>query len=376
MSFTLSAVTASHTVSVTFAINQYIITATAGPNGAIAPAGAATVNYGGSQSYLISPNSGYHIVDVQVDGVSKGPVTTYSFSSVTANHSVSATFAINTYPLTLSGPNGKVTENPAQSVYDSNSVVQLTAIPNLGYHFAGWTGDTSGTGGGTANPLSVTMNGPRTIVAHFAIDTFTISTSAPANAAFSPAGSVIVNYGTDRSFAVTPTPGYHVDSLFVDGVNVGPLTAYTFSNVTSAHSIAATVLINNDNVSTSADGGSGSLRDAILSANAQPGPDTIRILLAGPGVQTISPLSPLPSLHDSVVVDASAMHGLFTLNGSSAGGGTNGLTLMGNNIVVRGLSITQFSGAGIFISGNNNRIGGTAAGDPNVMTSNGVGVTA
>ena len=63
----------------------------------IAPAGVTTVNYGGSQSYTITPDAGYHIADVLVDGSSVGAVTSYNFTNVTANHTISASFAINDY---------------------------------------------------------------------------------------------------------------------------------------------------------------------------------------------------------------------------------------------------------------------------------------
>jgi len=69
-----------------------------------------TVNHGGLAAYAIAPATGYHIADVLVDGVSVGAVTSYTFSNVTANHTISATFAINTYTLTASaGANGSVT---------------------------------------------------------------------------------------------------------------------------------------------------------------------------------------------------------------------------------------------------------------------------
>ena len=51
---------------------DYTITASAGANGTISPSGAVTVSYGASQSFTITPNSGYHVADVKVDGVSQG----------------------------------------------------------------------------------------------------------------------------------------------------------------------------------------------------------------------------------------------------------------------------------------------------------------
>ena len=61
------------------------------------PSGAVAVKYGANKTFTIKPNTSYHVANVLVDGVSVGAVTTYTFSNVTANHTISATFAIK-YP--------------------------------------------------------------------------------------------------------------------------------------------------------------------------------------------------------------------------------------------------------------------------------------
>ena len=62
--YTFNNVTANHTISASFAINAYTITASAGADGNIDPTGAVTVNYGASQTFTITPNTGYHVADV------------------------------------------------------------------------------------------------------------------------------------------------------------------------------------------------------------------------------------------------------------------------------------------------------------------------
>jgi hypothetical protein len=71
---------------------NYTITATAGTGGTISPSGSRSVAKGGNITFTISPNSGYKISDVAVDGASIGVVGSYTFSNVTAGHSISATF--------------------------------------------------------------------------------------------------------------------------------------------------------------------------------------------------------------------------------------------------------------------------------------------
>ena len=86
---------AAKTVTATFNLKSYTITATAGSGGSISPSGTVTVNYSGSQSFTITPDANYTIGNVVVDGVSAGSVTTYTFANVTANHTISVSFTQN-----------------------------------------------------------------------------------------------------------------------------------------------------------------------------------------------------------------------------------------------------------------------------------------
>ena len=52
-----------------------------------------TVNYGGSQSFTITPNANYRIVNVVVDGSNTGSVTSYNFTGITGTHTISASFS-------------------------------------------------------------------------------------------------------------------------------------------------------------------------------------------------------------------------------------------------------------------------------------------
>ena len=92
--YTFANVTASHTISAVYNINPYTISATTGANGSITPSGATAVNCGSNQVYTFTPNSGYVVEDVLVDGVSVGAVTTYTFSNVMVAHTISVTFKV------------------------------------------------------------------------------------------------------------------------------------------------------------------------------------------------------------------------------------------------------------------------------------------
>jgi hypothetical protein len=88
--YTFTNVVATHTIAVTFALNP-VITVTSPTNGVISP-GTVSVTYGGSQTFTITPNSGYDVSVVTVDGISQGAITSYPFTNVIAAHTISATF--------------------------------------------------------------------------------------------------------------------------------------------------------------------------------------------------------------------------------------------------------------------------------------------
>lgn len=84
---------ANKSVTANFNPITFTITATAGAGGIITPSGAIAVNQGANQAFSINPNTGYSIADVSVDTVSMGAISSYTFSNVTANHTINATFS-------------------------------------------------------------------------------------------------------------------------------------------------------------------------------------------------------------------------------------------------------------------------------------------
>jgi len=76
-------------------MEAYQIAVVAGDNGRIAGPGRgnAFILYpGASAPITITPNEGYEVADVTVDGVSVGAVTSYTFENITASHILTATF--------------------------------------------------------------------------------------------------------------------------------------------------------------------------------------------------------------------------------------------------------------------------------------------
>jgi len=79
------------------------ITVTQAANGTISPSTLTGIASGANETFTITPDSGYQIADVLVDGASVGTSTTYIFTSVNGNHSITASFSL--IPVTNPGSN-------------------------------------------------------------------------------------------------------------------------------------------------------------------------------------------------------------------------------------------------------------------------------
>ena len=136
-------ITEAATINVT--LTKYTITATSGENGTITPSGVTEYDCNATSTYTITPNEGYEITDVLVDGISVGAVDSYTFSSLNSNHTISVTFNLQKLRvITVAQPavGGSTT---GDGLYDYNTLVTVTATPNDGYEFVNWTGDITST---------------------------------------------------------------------------------------------------------------------------------------------------------------------------------------------------------------------------------------
>ncbi len=153
-------------------LSAYVITASAGAGGSISPSGQISILAGAGQTFTITPNTGYQIADVMVDGVSQGSITSYTFSSVSVNHTITAFFRSNsstTYTLSVSNNGtgkGSVSVNPSGTSFGAGTQVTLTATPDANSIFSGWSGGCSG----TTLSCQVTMNSNLSVVATYSVD--------------------------------------------------------------------------------------------------------------------------------------------------------------------------------------------------------------
>src|SRR5512143_106892 len=247
--------------TLTFTISTVAPTlmATAGPNGSITPSCALTVATGGNRTFTIMPDAGYRVADVLVDGVSAGALTSYTFTNVQTDHTISATFTLDVYTVTATADvNGSITPSGTMTVNKGDSPT-YTITPDAGYDVQSVIVDGVNKGAVTSYAFaSIAAN--HTINAYFKVKTFTITVSAGTGGNITwPLGTTTLNIGTTQTSTITPTAGYHILDVQVDGVSVGAVGTYTFTNVTNNHTIAATFEANPSYTITTSAGANGTL---------------------------------------------------------------------------------------------------------------------
>ena len=154
--YTFDNVVANHTIRALFSCT-WGITATADTHGSITPSGTVTVGNGESQTFTIAPAAHYHVTDVMVDGVSVGPLTTYTFSGVTASHTIRASFAGDTQTIVASaGSHGSISPSGTVAVPYGGSQT-FTMVAGSGYHVADVRVDGASVGATTRYTFSDVM---------------------------------------------------------------------------------------------------------------------------------------------------------------------------------------------------------------------------
>jgi len=223
------------------AATSYTITASAGTGGTISPYGAVSVPSGGNQKFTITPQSGYIILNVMVDGSSKGAITSYTFTNVLAVHKISVTF-VRSYTITsTAGTGGTISPLGVVSVAVRGSQ-KFMIIPEPGFKIADVKVDGVSKGAITSYTFTNVL-ATHTISATFTtspVIVYTLTSTAGTGGTISPLGTVSVAPGVSQKFIVTPEPGFKISDVKVDGVSKGAITSYTFTNVIAPHQISAT----------------------------------------------------------------------------------------------------------------------------------------
>ncbi len=270
-SYTFYNINDNHTISATFAPKMYTVTVNAGQHGEITP-GTGEFAYGTTPLFHITPDAGYGIVDVTVDGASVGAVNAYTFPALTADHTIAATFAAYQYTINATAGNGGTITPAGNTTLAYNGTQVYTISANAGYHVSDVFVDGASVGAVTSYTFSnVTDN--HIIYAAFEANEYTVTVNQPANCMITP-GTTTVLYGATPAFVVTPNVGFNVTAITVNGSNV-PLAnvpnvngtyTYTFPAISANQTITATMTAKTYTITATA-GANGSINPGTQTVN-------------------------------------------------------------------------------------------------------------
>lgn len=231
-----------------------VITSTAGEHGTISPSGTIIYSLGSSASYVISPETGYKIKKILVDGVeivvtaADGAAQRYEFVDIQKDHTISAEFEQRMFKITVvCGGNGKIEPSTTKD-YAYGSEVAFVITPNDGYVIKDVLIDGVSNAKAKENAKYTFSNlrANHKIEVSFEVVTFTIVSSVGEGGTMSPNQiTTIKNWGENHSVTYTPNDKFVISTIVVDGqaLNLSedvvskPYT-YTFSKITANHVIS------------------------------------------------------------------------------------------------------------------------------------------
>ena len=220
-------------------VTTYTITVTQATGGTISPS-SAVVASGSNQTFTIAPSTGYNINNVTVDGSSQGVISSYTFSNVTQSHTITATFTLQSFTISVSaGFGGSTNPSTNQTVtYGNSQTVMVT--PNSGYY----TQEVDIDGNQVATQSSYTFTNVQAIhslQAFFAkaaaVDSYTVNVSVVGGGTLNAtAGGRTVTSGTrikwavadTATYAVTALTGYHLTEFSINGTDTTLAGLYKF----------------------------------------------------------------------------------------------------------------------------------------------------
>jgi DNA-binding beta-propeller fold protein YncE len=207
--YTTGSVTSSCTVTFSAPINTYTVTPGGDGYETISPSTAQTVNYGSTQSFTVTPNSGYTVSSTVGGTCPAGSWngSTYTTGTITSNCTVNFAISIVSYTVTPSGDgNETISPSTAQTVSTTGSQA-FTVTPNANYTVNSSVGGTCPAGFWNGN-IYVTgiISGSCTVI-FSATNSFTVTPSGDGNESIYPNTPETVTYGNVQSFNVTATTG-------------------------------------------------------------------------------------------------------------------------------------------------------------------------
>lgn len=187
-----------------------------------------------SLTYLITPEEGYKIKDVLVNGESLGAVLSYTFKDVEEDQVLRVEFEKIKHSVNvIVGENGSADFVGSKEVdYGSDLTLNITPSELFQIDFIKVNGKSES----VSSALTITIKADTIIEIAFKQTVFEISTSSSENGTVTP--SARVEKGGSQTVEFSPSLGYKIKDVKIDGVSIGIVSSYTFENVDKNHTVS------------------------------------------------------------------------------------------------------------------------------------------
>ena len=234
----LANITSNITIKAIYEIKTFAITTVAGENGKID--GQANIGWGNNHSVTITPNAGYYIKSVLVDGgavdfkINANGTCNYTIIGIKKAYEVSATFERLEVTIAAGITNGEVTTETDLSKVKYGDEIEFTVKPDTGYNVQSVKINnnvipTTVVEGTNNKKFVLKAENKHNISAEFTLTKWSVTVVSPANGTIEPDQiDGKVEYGTVKTFIITPKYGYQVNKILVDGVEAAPTSVDGF----------------------------------------------------------------------------------------------------------------------------------------------------
>lgn len=214
----------------------YTVHLSAGAGGNVTADGAISVNPGESRTVTITPDTGYHIASVSINGKSSGTKGSYVLKKIAADQTVAATFARDTCLLAVKAGKGGTISTSSQGPILYGDSRSYAIVPAEGYEVSDVIVDKAHKGAVPTVTLSE-ISGNHTVSAVFAKKQYTVAVTQAQGGTISGGGTV--THGATKTLTIKPAKGYKVQSIILDGVPQPGATKFRLASISADHALTA-----------------------------------------------------------------------------------------------------------------------------------------
>ncbi len=222
-------------------LRQYNVCVEPTENGTVTPDGNNTINYFDRHTYIFTPEPGYKVKDVILNGESIGTPSSYTFSEITCDQTLLVEFERIKYPVNvICGDNGSTDPSGVVQVEHGSSItINITPNELFGIDFIKVNGQ----------PVEITdslsvEDIKKEIFIEIAFKQVKFNITTTDSGKGNQTSTRIVSIGESARVEFSAKFGYIIKDVIIDGVSIGAVDHYTFVNVDRDHTISVEHAVN------------------------------------------------------------------------------------------------------------------------------------